>query len=128
MEASDTYELNEDPKYPDTNSPEFRTSFTAVTNALQGSDGFDVQWKCEADLDSSVRFGSTDVTCEGYDYPEDPFVLKGSCGLEYGLEFVNGGGGAHQSQACHFFLPFFRTLKIFSTTYAIVTFFLPTFQ
>ena len=56
----------------------------------QGSDGYDVQWKCEADLDSSVSFGRTDVTCEGYDYPEDPYVLRGSCGLEYVLDFVHG--------------------------------------
>ena len=26
---------------------------------------------------------STIVSCEGYDYPEDPFILRGSCGLEY---------------------------------------------
>ncbi|XP_063726494.1 store-operated calcium entry-associated regulatory factor-like [Symsagittifera roscoffensis] len=57
----------------------------------QGSDGFDVQWKCSADLDNSVRFGQTIVTCEGYDYPDDPYVLKGSCGLEYALELVNPG-------------------------------------
>ena len=57
----------------------------------QGSDGFDVQWKCNADLDNSVRFGQTIVSCEGYDYPDDPYVLKGSCGLEYTLEFVNAG-------------------------------------
>ncbi|KAI8820192.1 uncharacterized protein EV422DRAFT_82306 [Fimicolochytrium jonesii] len=41
------------------------------------------QWKCEAELEDLYKFGTTDVTCEGYDYPEDPYVLVGSCGVEY---------------------------------------------
>jgi len=56
-----------------------------------GSDGYDVQWKCEADLDNSVKFGKIEVSCEGYDYPEDPFILRGSCGLEYTLELTKQG-------------------------------------
>merc|ERR1719201_315877 len=57
-----------------------------------GFDGIDVQWECKADLDSSVRFGETTVVCEGYDYPDDPFVLAGSCGVEYTLESTGSGG------------------------------------
>lgn len=49
-----------------------------------GSDGRDVQWRCEADLDDKVRLGAVEVLCEGYKYPDDPFILKGSCGVEYG--------------------------------------------
>ena len=49
-----------------------------------GSDGSDIQWKCESDLDDKVRLGSIEVVCEGYKYPDDPFILKGSCGVEYG--------------------------------------------
>jgi len=67
-----------------------------------GSDGIDVQWKCEADLESAVKFGATIVSCEGYDNPDDPYVLKGSCGLEYSLEYTEKGssyggsyGGSH---------------------------------
>lgn len=45
-----------------------------------------VQWRCEADLDASVRFGRTEVSCEGYARAGDPVVLVGSCGLEYTLE------------------------------------------
>ncbi|KAF9377509.1 hypothetical protein CPB97_010122 [Podila verticillata] len=41
-----------------------------------GSDGSDVQWKCEADLPNNVRFGQLDVYCEGYKNPDDPYVLK----------------------------------------------------
>eukprot|EP00037_Helgoeca_nana_P009882 m.86727 g.86727 ORF g.86727 m.86727 type:complete len:372 (-) comp19861_c0_seq2:144-1259(-) len=55
-----------------------------------GSDGVDAQWECKGDLPNEWRFGDTAVTCEGYDYPEDPFVLQGSCGLEYTLERVPG--------------------------------------
>jgi len=52
----------------------------------QGHDGQSYQWKCEADLDASVRLGRVTVTCEGYSYSGDRRVLKGSCGLEYTLE------------------------------------------
>jgi len=51
----------------------------------------EVQWKCEADLDSSVKFGETVVSCEGYSNSNDPYVLRGSCGLEYKLEFTAQG-------------------------------------
>jgi len=57
----------------------------------RGSDGDDVQWECKADLDNSVKFGKLNVYCEGYDYPDDPYILKGSCGLEYYLDYVGGG-------------------------------------
>jgi len=50
-----------------------------------------IQWKCEAELDSSVRFGRTDVSCEGYNNPNDPYILRGSCGLEYSLEYTEQG-------------------------------------
>ena len=32
-------------------------------------------------MDSQYRFGEIAVSCEGYDYPDDPYVLKGSCGV-----------------------------------------------
>lgn len=50
-----------------------------------GTDGIDVQWRCEAEMDDAVKFGLLDVSCEGYDYPDDPFVLPNSCGLTYTL-------------------------------------------
>jgi hypothetical protein len=67
----------------------------------RGSDGRGVQWECRADMDGSLRFGEVEVVCEGYDYPEDPYILAGSCGLEYKLELTRegrerkqtGGGG-----------------------------------
>ncbi|KAF8362711.1 hypothetical protein PRIPAC_89634 [Pristionchus pacificus] len=52
-----------------------------------GFDGADVQWECKAELDSRVKFGRISVSCEGYNHPDDPFVLRGSCGLEYELDW-----------------------------------------
>ena len=43
----------------------------------------DVQWTCTASLPSEFKLGGTDVICEGFSSSEDPYVLKGSCGLEY---------------------------------------------
>ncbi|KAM9331407.1 store-operated calcium entry-associated regulatory factor [Gastrophryne carolinensis] len=57
----------------------------------RGWDGIDVQWECKADLDNAYRFGRIDVSCEGFDYPDDPYVLRGSCGLEYTLELTEEG-------------------------------------
>jgi len=76
---------------------------TVVQCINVGGDGAgDVNWECKADLDSDVRFGKTVVSCEGYDYSEDPYILKGSCGLEYELEFTSQGrqrqqGGSYSS-------------------------------
>jgi len=54
-----------------------------------GTNGQSEQWKCEADLDSRVRFGSVDVSCEGYDSSNDEYVLAGSCGLIYTLDYTD---------------------------------------
>ncbi|XP_006813921.1 store-operated calcium entry-associated regulatory factor-like [Saccoglossus kowalevskii] len=57
----------------------------------QGSDGYDVQWECKTDMDNAYRFGQVQVSCEGYEYPDDPYILKGSCGLEYTLDLTKEG-------------------------------------
>ena len=57
----------------------------------QGSDGSDAQWACTAELDGDFRLGVTDVACEGYEYPDDPYVLAGSCGLEFTIELTPDG-------------------------------------
>ncbi|KAK1809933.1 hypothetical protein LTR12_015693 [Friedmanniomyces endolithicus] len=51
----------------------------------------DIQWTCSASLPDDFKLGSTDVICEGYDGPDDPFVLKGSCGVEYRLVLTDAG-------------------------------------
>ena len=64
----------------------------------RGSDGVDIQWECKSDMDNSYRFGNVEDVCEGYDYPDDPFILKGSCGLEYTLDYTMEG---HDRQKRH---------------------------
>lgn len=54
----------------------------------KGSDGYDIQWQCKAEMDNKYKFGKVEITCEGYDYPDDSYVLVGSCGLEYTLDYV----------------------------------------
>jgi hypothetical protein len=51
----------------------------------------DVQWTCQASLPTEFKLGSTEVVCEGYESSEDPFVLKGSCGVEYRLILTEEG-------------------------------------
>jgi hypothetical protein len=50
-----------------------------------GFDGRDVNWKCETEIDKHWKLGRSEVSCEGFDYPDDPFVLVGSCAVEYHL-------------------------------------------
>ena len=57
----------------------------------RGWDGQDVQWECKTDMEGDFRFGSVEVVCEGFDYPDDPYILKGSCGLEYTLDYTREG-------------------------------------
>ncbi|XP_071971367.1 store-operated calcium entry-associated regulatory factor [Engystomops pustulosus] len=63
----------------------------------RGWDGIDVQWECKVDMDNAYRFGKIEVSCEGFDYPEDPYILRGSCGLEYTLELTEEGRKRSQS-------------------------------
>ncbi|KAF2086832.1 hypothetical protein K490DRAFT_74046 [Saccharata proteae CBS 121410] len=51
----------------------------------------DIQWTCTASLPEEFKLGSTDVVCEGYEGPDDPYVLKGSCGVEYRLALTSKG-------------------------------------
>lgn len=38
-------------------------------------------------MSDRVEFKHVDVICEGYDYPEDDYILLGSCGLEFTLDY-----------------------------------------
>ncbi|KAJ3582735.1 hypothetical protein NHX12_000308, partial [Muraenolepis orangiensis] len=71
----------------------------AVQCTNKGWDGVDVQWECKTDLDNSYQFGRIEVSCEGYSHPEDAFVLKGSCGLEYTLELTEEGRARRRSSS-----------------------------
>ena len=59
---------------------------TTIQCTNTGSDGLDAQWDCKADLPEWLSFKNPDVNCEGYDYPTDPYILAGSCGMSYSLQ------------------------------------------
>ncbi|KAF2206345.1 hypothetical protein CERZMDRAFT_103467 [Cercospora zeae-maydis SCOH1-5] len=61
------------------------------TNSGHEYDKEDVQWTCKAELPVEFKLGGTDVICEGYDSPDDPYVLKGSCAVEYRLVLTKEG-------------------------------------
>ncbi|KAH7727209.1 7 transmembrane protein 66 [Aphelenchoides avenae] len=61
----------------------------------RGFDGVDVQWECKAELPAEFQFGKISVSCEGYDYPNDPYILAGSCGLKYELDYSSQGARKH---------------------------------
>lgn len=61
------------------------------TNQGSDYDEEDIQWTCTAELPPEFKLGSTDVVCEGYRSAEDPWVLKGSCGVEYRLVLTEVG-------------------------------------
>jgi hypothetical protein len=73
--------------------PKFLPNVVQCVN--MGSDGDDIQWKCSAEMESDFHFGETTVICEGFDYPDDPFILQGSCGLEYELFKTNDKETTH---------------------------------
>jgi len=83
-------------------SPDYKLNPTIVQCQNVGqSDTGEVQWKCEAELDPSVQFDQMAVTCEGYDYPDDPYVLVGSCALSYSLRRTPGWSAQQQQQQQH---------------------------
>ncbi|KAK2743490.1 hypothetical protein FQN55_007261 [Onygenales sp. PD_40] len=61
------------------------------TNQGHDYDEDDIQWTCTAQLPEEFKLGSTDVVCEGYRDYKDPWVLKGSCGVEYRLLLTEKG-------------------------------------
>lgn len=63
----------------------FEIDFMRCTNQGSSYGSEDIEWSCTASLPEELKLGSTDVICEGYSSPNDPFVLKGSCGVEYRL-------------------------------------------
>ncbi|OZC06009.1 hypothetical protein X798_07006 [Onchocerca flexuosa] len=44
-------------------------------------------------MSNQYEFGEIRISCEGYDYPDDPYILQGSCGLKYNLEYSSEGRG-----------------------------------
>ncbi|XP_066516095.1 store-operated calcium entry-associated regulatory factor [Hoplias malabaricus] len=67
----------------------------------KGWDGVDIQWECKADMDNLYRFGRVEVSCEGFNSPDDPYILQGSCGVEYTLELTAEGQQNHGSHGSY---------------------------
>lgn len=77
---------NPDPHHSTALCARYAPSTVLCKNSGMDDHG-EVQWRCEAELHRSVRFGTMlNVLCEGYKSAEDPRVLAGSCLLEYNLE------------------------------------------
>ncbi|KAL5605998.1 hypothetical protein BROUX41_006209 [Berkeleyomyces rouxiae] len=55
----------------------------------------DVEWACTAALPETLQLASTDVICEGFMSADDPYVLRGSCGVEYRVELTAAGRAAY---------------------------------
>ena len=55
------------------------------TNSGSSYDEDNIDWTCKASLPPEFKLGETEVICEGYSNPDDPYILKGSCGVEYRL-------------------------------------------
>lgn len=68
------------------------------TNEGADYDENNIQWSCKASLPEEFKLGSTDVTCEGYESSEDPYVLSGSCGVEYRLLLTDKGEEKYGAQ------------------------------
>ena len=47
----------------------------------RGSDGTDIQWECKTDMIKKYTFDKISVNCEGFDFPEDQYILRGSCAV-----------------------------------------------
>ena len=45
-----------------------------------------IQWECKTEMPVGFKFGKTQVLCEGYDSTDDPYILAGSCRLEYTID------------------------------------------
>merc|ERR1711892_41246 len=60
----------------------------------RGSDGIETQWECKTEMPNEFKFGKIQVGCEGFDYPDDPYILAGSCGLEYTIDLTGVNGNS----------------------------------
>lgn len=65
---------------------EMKNVVTSMQCFNTGFDGKDVNWKCKSEISKKWLLSNVDVVCEGYDYPDDPYILVGSCSVEYQLK------------------------------------------
>lgn len=77
----------------------FSVDLMRCTNEGADYDENNIQWSCKASLPEEFKLGSTEVTCEGYESSEDPYVLKGSCGVQYRLLLTEKGEEKYGSRS-----------------------------
>jgi hypothetical protein len=52
-----------------------------------GKSDNDFVWECTGyGLTPGYMLGRADVSCEGYNYPDDPYILVGSCGVFFTVD------------------------------------------
>ncbi|CAM9221001.1 unnamed protein product, partial [Ectocarpus fasciculatus] len=67
------------------NKKEYLFEYATCENEGIG-DNMMPSWSCTASsLPKDTELGSVNVSCEGYTYQNDPYVLDGSCAMEYTL-------------------------------------------
>jgi len=47
-----------------------------------------IVWQCDGIMSKELEFDNTQVICEGYSAPGDPYVKSGSCSLRYTLKYA----------------------------------------
>jgi len=57
-----------------------------------GWDGKDPIWDCTTSSMKDTKLSTIEVQCEGYEYPDDPNILVGSCAALYKLSYTTGAG------------------------------------
>lgn len=58
---------------------------------LGKNDQNSIQWECKAELPDYYQLGQATVGCEGYTSASDPYILAGSCGVEYSMHLTEKG-------------------------------------
>ena len=53
-----------------------------------GWDGKDPTWDCTTSSMKDTKLKRIEVQCEGYEYPDDPYILVGSCSVIYHLSYT----------------------------------------
>jgi hypothetical protein len=66
-------------------------SSLACRNQGLGGDGA-VIWLCDTDLPSGWKLSRVTISCEGYNFPSDPYILAGSCGATYSIDLPPADG------------------------------------
>lgn len=69
--------------------PQSRNDVNGVTCENKGFDGKHYRWRCELlPPQSGLAIRQPRISCEGYDTIDDPYILIGSCSLQYKLDSV----------------------------------------